>query len=493
MSANTDLPSPAGLDWDYLRVNCYRSEPHRLAYVATPKVACTSLKWWFAKLGGYAQAIRKVTDSEESEPDLVIHDSFHKIAPEVTGLSPETLRETLESDSYFKFAVVRNPYKRIFSAWQSKLMLREPIQSGRYVGRDFFHHAMSSMNDIASSLEAFLEHLATNEAPSFWDFHWAPQVRLLRPDLIAYSCVAKIEHAETLTKRLSVHLGPAVPNPFEGQAANEGLIPYCREFITGRSAELIRSLYAEDFSEFHYDDEPPQGKGRFAHEQYDVALKAVKMLRGRHQQIALQRAHASVQLGALTASLAVADNELMKYRHQAAEYDRLLVDANLRVAALDGDGRQLRQILATVQDRAAALEVASEDRIAEHHHRVEGLKSRIIALEEENRALQVSLGTAESQLNAFADRLSEAQDDGREMACKLEESDARVVVLEGERRRLVSALQGGQLSRDGGMAEGPEAAQYSLVQCRSSDLASLRFLLRRMARVLVCRVSGRQP
>lgn len=69
----------------YLRWNGYRSECYRLFYVATPKAACTTLKWWFAALEGYSQDLRRITDSAETDPDLAIHDSFHKVAGHVTG------------------------------------------------------------------------------------------------------------------------------------------------------------------------------------------------------------------------------------------------------------------------------------------------------------------------------------------------------------------------------------------------------------------------
>lgn len=113
----------------YLLDSGYRSDRYKIFYVSTPKVACTSLKWWFASLEGKVQALRSLTDSAESDPDLIIHgNNFHSLAPEVTGLGPDALGDTLSSDDFFKFAIVRNPYKRLFSAWQSKLLLQEPLQ-----------------------------------------------------------------------------------------------------------------------------------------------------------------------------------------------------------------------------------------------------------------------------------------------------------------------------------------------------------------------------
>jgi glycosyltransferase involved in cell wall biosynthesis/uncharacterized coiled-coil protein SlyX len=270
--------------FEFLRWNSYRSEQHKLLYVATPKVACTSLKWWFATLEGYAKSLHDINDSAESDPDLVVHES-HKVAPHVTGLSNECLTQALTSDEYFRFAVVRNPYERIFSAWQSKVILQEPLQIGRYVNFDFFHLPMKSRQDIAPAFESFLEHLACNEAPTFWDHHWTPQVSLLRPDVIKYSQIAKIETPDLLRESLRRWFSGHVPDPFAARRANQSLIPFQPEFLSKRSVELLRVMYADDFDVLGYDTQLPKAKKAFSDDEIAVALKAVHLLRARHAQL----------------------------------------------------------------------------------------------------------------------------------------------------------------------------------------------------------------
>ena len=311
----------------YLQLNSYRSERHRLLYVATPKVACTALKWWFAALEGYAEDLRKITDSAETDHDLIIHDSFHKVAPNVTGLRLQDIREALESDSFFRFALVRNPYKRLFSAWQSKLLLREPLQVGPYVGSDFYHYPITAAADIAKAFEGFLEHLAANEAPSYWDHHWIPQTDLLRPDLISYSCLTKIEESEKLTEKLREWLGAYLPSPFQGRRPNESLIPYIPEFITQRSAELICLLYARDFDVFGYDKQIPSAKETFSAEECDLAIKAIKIIRARHQRLGER------------------NEQISDLNHAVAERDGQISDLNQAVAERDGQIASLNQQL----------------------------------------------------------------------------------------------------------------------------------------------------
>ena len=270
---------------DYLQYNSYNSDRYKFFYVSTPKVACTTLKWWFAALEGCSQALQQINDSAESDPELAIHDTFYKIAPHVTGLTKEQLTHILRSDAYFRFAFVRNPYKRIFSAWQSKLLLREPLQIDRYKELDFFNHKITNSHDIASAFEGFLEHLASREAPSYWDYHWTPQYSLLRPDLISYSEVAQIENPKKLVDILTNWQGSGIPAPLSDIRTNESIIQFSPDFITSRSSELIHSLYALDFKFFGYDVSIPVAKKNISANELQVALQSIKLIRARHQQL----------------------------------------------------------------------------------------------------------------------------------------------------------------------------------------------------------------
>ena len=332
----------------YLLVNSYRSERLRLLYVSTPKVACTKLKWWFADLEGFAESIRKNTDNSiESSPDLVIHDSIQKFAP----LTEEDICEALESDSFFIFSLVRNPYKRIFSAWQSKLLLQEPIQSKPYIDKDFFHHPVETADDVAHAFEAFLEYLAENESPSFCDLHWTPQAVLLRPDLIDYSCITKIEERENLTGRLRDWLGVRIPSPFEGNVLNDSLIPYMPELITQRSAELICSMYSHDFDVFCYDKQIPTGKEGLSSEQFDVALKAVKHIRARLQRFGER----NELIGRLNCTLVERDRQIASLTQAVSERDRQIASLTQAVSERDGQIAALNQSLTERDTKIAAL------------------------------------------------------------------------------------------------------------------------------------------
>lgn len=283
---------------DFLSWNSCVSRERKLFYVATPKVACTSLKWWFAELEGVAEAVRQLKSSSETDPELVIHDSLNIVAPQLSLRSAEQLQE-IKTGGFFSFALVRNPYKRLFSAWQSKILLREPLQIEAYLGQAFVECPVETMLDVAAAFECFLEYLNTYEALDFQDWHWAPQYDLLKPQLFPYTVVSKIEDTSGLNDALRAHLGDAYVNPFTSSKANESLIPYLPEFISPRSKALIDVLYAKDFETYNYSTELPPAKEQFSQENLTLALKGIELLRGRHLRIAEMRQHCSAEFSAL--------------------------------------------------------------------------------------------------------------------------------------------------------------------------------------------------
>ncbi|WP_122553412.1 glycoside hydrolase family 99-like domain-containing protein [Pseudomonas viridiflava] len=413
----------------YLLDSGYRSDRYKIFYVSTPKVACTSLKWWFASLEGKVQALRSLTDSAESDPDLIIHgNNFHSLAPEVTGLGPDALGDTLSSDDFFKFAIVRNPYKRLFSAWQSKLLLQEPLQVAPYKSYDFFHHSLRDANDLALAFEGFLEHLANNEAPHYWDLHWTPQVNLLRPDLIEYSKIFKIEQSQELGQALTEWVGNYIPSPFAGRRANESLIPYLPEFVTPRSAELIRLLYAQDFQVFDYDQEPPAAKDAFSAEQLAVAFKAIRTIRARHQRLGernlqCQNLNQAVglrdgQIASLNEAIQARDEQVNSLNHALAERDRHAAELNQAIAVRESQNAVLSQAMAerdghianssqSIADRDAQIAALSQA-IAERDGQISSLNQSIVERDEQAASLSANVVERDGQIaaltHAVADR-----------------------------------------------------------------------------------------
>lgn len=267
--------------------NSYVSAVHRLVYVATPKVACTSLKWWFADLVGCSTKSFQTAArfSREPDPELVIHDLFQRVAPEVANHDLTEVLELIKRSDYFSFCLVRNPFVRVFSAWQSKWLIREPLQIKCVNGAAFDTWPIESTEDLRRHFEGFLEYLAAENNNLSADPHVLPQSDLLEPDIVRYDLIARIEDTSLLEERLAEHLGEDYRSPFSTQHANISLLNYSSDFFTERSVHLTRQVYARDLALFGYADTPPVGAPALTPVESKLVTRAIKLLRARSERL----------------------------------------------------------------------------------------------------------------------------------------------------------------------------------------------------------------
>ncbi|MFC5526994.1 rhamnan synthesis F family protein [Rhodanobacter ginsengisoli] len=479
--------------WTHLRWNSYLSLRHKLLYVATPKVACTSLKWWFASLEGYAEALRAPNGSQETDPELVVHDTFHIVAPEVTGLLPEALVESLTADDYFRFAVVRNPFKRIFSAWQSKVLLREPLQMDTFLQQDFVNHPIGDLGDISKAFERFLEHLVASETPAFRDVHWISQVDILRPDLVSYSMLAKIEDTAALSQALSDRLGHGVEDPFAAKRSNESLIPYLPDLITPRSLQLMRSIYAADFEAFGYATGAPSGNETFSAEQCDIAIKAISMLRGRHQRFTEVRTVHKSQVSVLDRTVAEKEAEIAALSQALAEHE---ASASVLGAEAHTRNAQLARFDGLILDRDTKLSELGEslaERAAHQQyleHALEEGRSEVIQLKAEKDMQAARFEGAvlerDAKLGELSELLAERVVQQQRLEHLLEQSTNEIIQLKADRDAQSVRFEGALLDRDTKLSELSESLARQALQMddvvgdlavKSCELAKFRRLL----------------
>lgn len=155
----------------------------------------------------------------------------------------DALRRLFPSDWFYaSFAVVRNPYTRLVSAWNFRLMTRKT-------------------HELSSSIEDWLNTVAGGSiiARHESDNHLARQVDLVPDD-------AKTFQLEEGMNKIVSWL-----DELEGKQHSERQIPKSNtqgKPLTGlKKSELsqdaidaIREIYADDFSKFGYSDQPPSSK-----------------------------------------------------------------------------------------------------------------------------------------------------------------------------------------------------------------------------------------
>jgi Sulfotransferase family len=170
-------------------------------------------------------------------------------------LSDDKLEAIRPDQGWFIFAVVRHPSSRLWSAWQSKLLLREPRWPERFAGEAWLPRVPYSTADVVEDFQKFVLALPSDpdELP-LRDRHFQIQSRLLAPERIPYTRVYRTGELSELLDDLQVHLAA---QGWEGQLdltdRNETPLRPLESMFTPEIQDKIRSVYGRDFETFGYD------------------------------------------------------------------------------------------------------------------------------------------------------------------------------------------------------------------------------------------------
>jgi len=233
---------------DHLRHHSFVFPDHRLLYVETPKAACTSMKVALLVLTGATIEDLGFGSPPRLFPEAIVHDRRAYPARSLADLLDDELVETLIAPGWMRFSLVRDPFTRTFSAWESKILLGDagmldrfqPLGSGDRFDEDDL--------DIRATFCGFVEDLAERRDSYFDDLHFRPQVRILGVGAVPYTDIAQLGQLERFLPKLESHLDRQLVIP----RLNEGLgIPWQRNY-NARAIRQVAELYAEDITQFGF-------------------------------------------------------------------------------------------------------------------------------------------------------------------------------------------------------------------------------------------------
>lgn len=234
------------------------------ALLATPKAGCTAVKWWLwharAAIDGAegGDLARWTRGCAEPRHELCIHWAWARRLQEQPALAARPDRADLPAT----YALVRNPYTRVFSAWASKLAEREPGHAWPYrLDAALFPQSLSAA-EIARAFEAFVRRVAREERGLWPNIHWAPQAVLLQPGMWPGLRLLRAEQLAEDLQPLAQRLAEAGAAPPPLRRYNESLLPYRPEYVSEVAAGLIGEVYAEDFRLGGYALQPPPASAR---------------------------------------------------------------------------------------------------------------------------------------------------------------------------------------------------------------------------------------
>lgn len=178
----------------------YVSFRHRLLYIETPKVACTSLKTFLHELEELPR-IQAFRGSRESKLSMFIHDREQFALPSLLQLDRDLQQSVLTDRDWFRFALVRNPYSRLLSAWISKIRTVEPgfEEVARVIRPSFPEGPLPTFSE-------FVEFVCVHEDLTVCDAHWCLQADLLMPELLTTVRIFPVERFGEFAESLADHL-----------------------------------------------------------------------------------------------------------------------------------------------------------------------------------------------------------------------------------------------------------------------------------------------
>ncbi len=218
---------------------------HKILYVETPKVACTTIKEYLRDLCDAPPLTFSIGHHRESRRDMFVHARSNVPLPSLFDLDEETQRHVLTSPEFLRFGIVRNPYSRLLSAWRNKILLCEP--GYEYVYRKMTGIEPSLREKETLTFEQFLK-FVEGEDVGTCNPHWRRQIDLLLYPAIPYTHLGKIERLRDTFELIEKHAEPGRSVPLGN--SNSTRVGHAK--LTDAIAGRIHKLYAADFEAFGY-------------------------------------------------------------------------------------------------------------------------------------------------------------------------------------------------------------------------------------------------
>lgn len=261
----------------------------RVVYVPMPKSGCTSMLWALADVAGCGPEQFHRSISGQVTPSMTIHDLDRWRDEFKWAERTDAERDRISADpQWLRFTIVRDPAPRLWSAWQSKLLLREPDYAAAYGAERWFPTRPAEPGDVIAAFRAFVRALDPDARRRPDDAHWAPQTRVLEtaPPL---NHIGRIERLDETVDVLRRHIGGRAASRIRLTRENGGLLPYSPAVYDADTARIVNRLYAEDLHRFGYRPLAPE-EGGSLDEWSHTAEPILPLLRGhidRHERLAV--------------------------------------------------------------------------------------------------------------------------------------------------------------------------------------------------------------
>lgn len=220
-------------------------------FLPLPKSGCTSLLWMLAGLAGLDVTRFRDSAAAEVSQSMTIHDTSRWDDRHRWAAYDADEQERIQADdSWLRFTVVRDPAPRLWSAWQSKLLLKEPRFVGRFGDADWFPHGVADLDGAIAAFRSFVRALDVPADDAPHDAHWGTQSGLL--DGFGLNYHGRAEQPQATVHRIDEHLAGDVRLDPDVPRANTAPVPYHRCVYDDETAAIVNRVFAADYEQFGY-------------------------------------------------------------------------------------------------------------------------------------------------------------------------------------------------------------------------------------------------
>lgn len=218
----------------------------KVLYLPTTKVACTALKFLLAEAEGTLD--ESAVDDLPTPAVSRVH-AIHNVAVSGLGLfaalGEREQRAIIESEDWWRVGAIRDPYARMYSSWENRILLRAPSHYIRSFDAfpDVDH---GDALDVGATFAEFMRRIVADPRLVDGDDHFRSQCSALRPGSMPLTHLVRVD-ADGELAAFAADLSRRAGRDLTLRRLNEGLgIPF-RDVITADVARAIETWSAEDF------------------------------------------------------------------------------------------------------------------------------------------------------------------------------------------------------------------------------------------------------
>ena len=220
----------------------------RVLYLPVPKAGWTTVLWLLAELAGvppeaFAQSTLPGVSSALTVHDMNLWGRKHRLV----NYRGEERERVLTEEGWFRFSVVRDPGTRLWSAWQSKLLLREPRFETDFGEEPWFPRMPERPADVVDDFRRFVAAVGTGEAQ---DVHWAVQYELA--ERLPLTHIGRLDRLDETLALLRAHV-PEDMWPSETRHENRTPLPMPPTVYDEAAAATLNDHYRGDFERYGYE------------------------------------------------------------------------------------------------------------------------------------------------------------------------------------------------------------------------------------------------